>query len=84
MGEQQEIETLINKEALLPPMFLRNERESWKPRIARYKVKEALSGNARKSVLDWIWENIEKDIFRRNARCGDSHILNYCIFLFYA
>jgi CRISPR-associated protein Cas1 len=34
MGEQQEIETLIYEEALLLAMFLRNERESWKPRIA--------------------------------------------------
>jgi CRISPR-associated protein Cas1 len=34
MGEQQEIETLINEEALLFAMFLRNERQSWTPRIA--------------------------------------------------
>jgi CRISPR/Cas system-associated endonuclease Cas1 len=34
MGKQQEIETLINEEALLLAMFLRNERQSWKPRIA--------------------------------------------------
>jgi CRISPR-associated protein Cas1 len=33
MGEKQEIETLINEEALLLAMFLRNERGSWKPRI---------------------------------------------------
>jgi hypothetical protein len=34
MGEQQEIETLINEEASLFAMFLRNERQSWKLRIA--------------------------------------------------
>jgi CRISPR-associated protein Cas1 len=34
MGDQQEIETLVNEEALLLAMFLRNEKESWKPRIA--------------------------------------------------
>jgi len=34
MGEQQEIETLINEEALLLAMFLRDEKQSWKPRIA--------------------------------------------------
>lgn len=33
MGEKQELETLINEEALLFAMFLRNERHSWKPRI---------------------------------------------------
>lgn len=33
MGDRQEIETLINEEALLFAMFLRNERSSWKPRI---------------------------------------------------
>ena len=34
MGKSQEIETLINKEALLFAMYLRNETELWKPRIA--------------------------------------------------
>jgi hypothetical protein len=34
MGDRQEIETLISEEALLLGMFLRNERQSWKPRIA--------------------------------------------------
>jgi CRISPR-associated protein Cas1 len=33
MGMNQELETLINEEALLLAMFLRNERESWKPRL---------------------------------------------------
>jgi hypothetical protein len=33
MGEKQELETLISEEALLFTMFLRNERQSWKPRI---------------------------------------------------
>jgi hypothetical protein len=34
MGEQQEIETLVNEEALLFAMYLRRERETWIPRIA--------------------------------------------------
>jgi hypothetical protein len=33
MGEKQELETLISEEALLFAMFLRDERQSWKPRI---------------------------------------------------
>ncbi len=33
MGENQEIETLINEEALLLTMYLRNERKEWQPRI---------------------------------------------------
>lgn len=33
MGEQQEIETLINEEALLFAKYIRNERETWIPRI---------------------------------------------------
>jgi hypothetical protein len=33
MGDEQEIETLINEEALLLAMFLRNERQLWRPRI---------------------------------------------------
>jgi len=32
-GESQEIETLINEEALLLAKYLRNERETWEPRI---------------------------------------------------
>jgi len=35
MGEQQEIETLINEEASLFAMFLRNEHQSWNPRIVQ-------------------------------------------------
>jgi hypothetical protein len=34
MGNTQEIETLINEEALLLAQFLRNERQSWIPRIS--------------------------------------------------
>jgi len=34
-GEKQELETLINEEALLFAKFLRDELEIWKPRIAR-------------------------------------------------
>jgi hypothetical protein len=33
MGEQQEIETLINEEAMLLGMYLRSERKEWFPRI---------------------------------------------------
>jgi len=33
-GNKQTVETLINEEALLLAMFLRNEKQSWKPRIA--------------------------------------------------
>jgi len=32
MGKSQEIETLINEEALPFAMYLRNERKDWKPR----------------------------------------------------
>jgi len=35
-GEQQEIETMINEEALLLAMYLRNERDSWNPRIVTF------------------------------------------------
>jgi CRISPR-associated protein Cas1 len=34
MGKQQEIETLINEEALLLAMYLRSERRTWTPRVA--------------------------------------------------
>jgi CRISPR-associated protein Cas1 len=33
-GEHQELETLINEEAMLLGKYLRNERDSWTPRIA--------------------------------------------------
>jgi hypothetical protein len=33
MGKSQEIETLINEEALLFAMCLRNEKQTWIPRI---------------------------------------------------
>jgi hypothetical protein len=33
MGKHQEIETLINEEALLFAQYLRNEKQSWVPRI---------------------------------------------------
>jgi CRISPR/Cas system-associated endonuclease Cas1 len=33
MGDQQEIETLINEEALLLAQHLRNERETWKQMV---------------------------------------------------
>jgi hypothetical protein len=34
IGKNQEIETLINEEALLLAQYVRNERQSWNPRIA--------------------------------------------------
>jgi hypothetical protein len=34
VGKKQEIETLVNEEASLFAMFLRNERPTWKPRVA--------------------------------------------------
>jgi hypothetical protein len=33
MGNEQEIETLINEEALLLGMYLRNEKKDWIPRV---------------------------------------------------
>jgi hypothetical protein len=33
-GEKQELETLINKEALLFAKYLRGEKPHWHPRIA--------------------------------------------------
>lgn len=35
VGERQTIETLINEEALLFAKYLRNERNSWTPRIPK-------------------------------------------------
>ena len=35
IGKKQRIETLISEEASLFAMFLRNERKTWVPRIAR-------------------------------------------------
>jgi len=37
VGKRQTIETLINEEALLLAKFLRDERETWTPRIAILK-----------------------------------------------
>jgi hypothetical protein len=34
-GKSQEVETLINEEALMLAQFLRNEKPTWKARIAR-------------------------------------------------
>ena len=33
MGQQQEIEILVNEEALLFAQYLRNEKQTWTPRI---------------------------------------------------
>jgi hypothetical protein len=33
MGKRQEIETLVCEEALLLAMYLRNEKQTWVPRI---------------------------------------------------
>ena len=35
LGKEQKIETLINEEALLLAMYLRNEKENWIPRISK-------------------------------------------------
>jgi len=35
-GERQEIETLINEEALLFAKYLRDERKEWIPRIVAF------------------------------------------------
>jgi 23S rRNA pseudoU1915 N3-methylase RlmH len=37
-GQQQEIETLINEEALLLAQYLRNEKQTWKPRIVNISI----------------------------------------------
>lgn len=34
VGKKQTIETLINEEAILFAKYLRNEKETWEPRIA--------------------------------------------------
>jgi CRISP-associated protein Cas1 len=41
MGAQQEIETLINEEALLLAMFLRAERNMWVPRVPQVDFSRA-------------------------------------------
>jgi len=38
MGKTQEIETLVNEEALLFAMYLRNERLEWNPRIPSIQI----------------------------------------------
>jgi hypothetical protein len=43
MGEQQEIETLINEEASILAMFLRGEKEKWIPRIGIFLEDKRLS-----------------------------------------
>ena len=42
MGDQQQIETLINEEALLFAMFLRNERRSWNQEPHKWTEARAL------------------------------------------
>jgi hypothetical protein len=37
-GEQQELETLINEEALLFAQYLRNEKQQWNPRIVEFDI----------------------------------------------
>jgi hypothetical protein len=41
MGEQQEIETLINEEALLFAKYLRNEKKDW---LLRFGMRKYLTG----------------------------------------
>ncbi len=38
-GKSQRIETLINEEALLLAMYLRDERKIWSPRMAMYMLR---------------------------------------------
>ncbi len=45
MGNNQEIETLINEEALLFAQYLRNEKQSWVPRVA--SAREQIKGGCR-------------------------------------
>jgi hypothetical protein len=37
VGKRQTVDTLINEEALLLARFLRNERQTWIPRIVNLK-----------------------------------------------
>jgi len=37
MGDQQEIETLINEEAFLFARYIRGEKTNWIPRVAELK-----------------------------------------------
>lgn len=41
-GSKQTLDTLINEEALLFAKFLRNERQSWSPRVAELEQKSKL------------------------------------------
>jgi hypothetical protein len=45
MGKKQEIETLINEEALLFATYLRNEKQEWVPRIASLARLKLKGGN---------------------------------------
>jgi hypothetical protein len=40
-GEKQQLETLINEEALLFAKYLRNERKEWIPRIVDLNLSRA-------------------------------------------
>lgn len=39
-GKKQTLDTLISEEALLLAKYLRNERQSWNPRIASLPIKK--------------------------------------------
>jgi hypothetical protein len=38
MGEQREIETLISEEAFLFAQYLRNEKQTWIPRVGNLEL----------------------------------------------
>jgi hypothetical protein len=50
MGEQQEIETLINEEALLLAMYLRSERTEWNARVVVLSQNDFSNQRARMRV----------------------------------
>jgi len=45
MGKQQEIETLINEEALLFAEYLRNEKQTWIPRTVNLDLRAVARAN---------------------------------------
>jgi hypothetical protein len=54
MGERQEIETLICEEALLFAQYLRNERDTWVPRIVRLTWKKMVEISPDVPSKSWL------------------------------
>ena len=52
-GEKQEFETIINEEAFLFAKYLRNERQSWNPRIACLNLRSGDISRSPKYRLDF-------------------------------